>query len=88
MRSIDFKNFRMFKDIEQKDTVTLDARKDFADLIYRNINGIAAHDLALRIYRSEGDMELKEEEYNICLEIAQAARPIFYDSFMANISEN
>jgi hypothetical protein len=85
MKKIDFKNFRMFKDIEQKDTVLVDARRDFADLIYRGMNGIVAHDLALRIYRSEGEVEMNAEEFGICQDIARSGRPIFYDSFMNNV---
>lgn len=83
--SINFKKFKLFKDISQTDSVTMDVSRDFSDLIYKNMNGIAAHDLALRIFRSTGEMELSREEAELMMEFAKQTTPIFFDSLQANV---
>lgn len=83
--SVNFKKFKLFKDISQTDSVTMDVSRDFSDLMYKNMNGIAAHDLALRIYRSTGEMEISQEEAGLLMEFAKQTTPIFYDSLQANI---
>lgn len=85
--TIDFKNFKLFTDISQSDTVSVDVRRDFADMIYKNANGIVAHDLALRIYRSDEPIAITEDEKAFLLEFAQRGTPMFYDSFNANLKD-
>ena len=36
--SINFKKFKLFKDISQTDSVTMDVSRDFSDLMYKNMN--------------------------------------------------
>lgn len=62
MKKADFKAFGMFTDITHTKRITGDARREFADLLYLRTSGIAAHDLAFRIYRSDGPVELSDEE--------------------------
>lgn len=85
MKQIDFKNFRLYDDISQKKTTTIDIRHEFADLMYRNLNGIVAHDLALRIYRTEEPIQLNEEEEKTVVCLAEKGRPIFLDSLRNNL---
>lgn len=85
--TINFQNFKSFTDITQTTTTEVDIRRDFADLMYKNLNGIEAHDLALRIYRSEGDMDVSEGDIALIKALASNAKPIFYDSMLANIKE-
>jgi len=87
MKTVNFKNFKMFKDITQEETVEVDARREIADSIYKNSAGIMAHDLALRIYRSEGAMELSDEEAGFLEDFASRGTPLFTDSMKANITE-
>ena len=75
----------MFVDIAQEDTRVVDVRREFADIIYKSVNGVVAHDLALRIYRSEGEIEVNPEEFGIMSQIAESGTPIFNDSFKANV---
>ena len=84
---INFKEFRMFVDITQENTRVVDVRREFADIIYKSVNGVVAHDLALRIYRSEGEIEVNPEEFGIMSQIAESGTPIFNDSFKANVIE-
>ena len=86
-KKIDFKHFKAFTDISQERTTEVDVHKDIADAIYKNVNGIAAHDLALRIYRSEGPVELSEEDQKILRDFLKNTTPIFMDSFEHNLTD-
>lgn len=88
MKSIDFKNFRMYKDIRQKETFVIDVSVNVSDLIYKNTNGIMGHDIALRIYRSDGPVAFNDEELQFLREFAKETTPIFQDSIELNIVEH
>lgn len=87
MKTIDFKHFRVFTDITQKETVEADASFQFADMLYKKSDGIVAHDLALRIYRAEGPVKLRDEEQDALKSFVEAnCTPLFIDSYNSNIS--
>ena len=87
-KTIDFTKFKMFTDISQEETVTSNQRIEFSDVIYKNVPGIAAHELAMRIYKSDGPMELSDADLNILLPfVEQAFVPVFVDSFKSNLIE-
>ncbi len=49
-------------------------------MLYLNVNGIRAHALALKIYRSEGETDFTEEEVRTLQEVAHTyATPAFID---------
>ena len=86
MAKIDFKHFKMFTDISQSKTEELDIATMFADMLYKRVNGIVAHDLALRIYRATEPIEFKDEEVAMLKPFIEANfTPIFIDSFNANL---
>lgn len=59
---------------------TGDAREAMADLLYNNVNGIAAHRLAFKIFESDGEAEYSEEEAMLIVRVAEAfATPAFID---------
>lgn len=88
MKSIDFKKFRMYKDIQQKEMVVIDVSINVSDLIYKNTNGVMGHDIALRIYRSKGPVSFNDEELQFLREFAKETTPIFQDSFEQNIVDS
>ena len=49
MSKIDFQHFKIYASISHKASHTVDARENFADMIYNNVNGIKAHALALTV---------------------------------------
>lgn len=88
---IDFKNFKVYTDITHTKTADQDVRKDFADAMYKNLNGVMAHDVALRIYHSEGPVEFNEDELDLVVKFSKTMTPIFQDCLDSNIvreSEN
>jgi hypothetical protein len=87
MARIDFKHFRIFTDISQANTEEIDASLQFSDMLYKRVNGIMAHDLALRIYRSAEAVEFTGEEMAFLKGFVEANfTPCFIDSFNANIA--
>ena len=52
---IDFSKVKVYTDLGRETGVIQDLRKDFANLIYTEGRGIAAHALALKIYNGDKD---------------------------------
>ena len=71
MSKIDFQHFKIYASISHKASHTVDARENFADMIYNNVNGIKAHALALKIYDGEGETEYSEEEVKLIRAVAE-----------------
>lgn len=88
MTRINFKRFKLFTDITKRHADTIDVSRIFADILYKCGSGIAMHDLALRIYRSDGEMQLSPEDVAIVKEAANSCcSPAFIDSLSANFVE-
>lgn len=89
MKKVNFKNFVMLMDITGERTKALDIRRAVSDKLYTEVPGIVAHDLALRIYRSEGAIELNEEETALMTDFARHCSGAFADSWeLAMKNEN
>lgn len=63
MKTIDFKNFKLFYGLDDTSFQIIDWRKDFANYLLARMGGIEGMDLALRIHRSDGPVELSEAEF-------------------------
>lgn len=87
MKKINFKHFKVFTDITKTQTFEADMRKSVANVLYMQFSGIAAHDLAFRIYRSEGDIELNDEESDMLMQLGDRSTGAFRDSIAAAIAE-
>lgn len=80
MAKINFQQFRIPAGIDRSRYQTGDARESVANMLYLNVNGIRAHALALKIYRSEGETDFTEEELRTLREVADTyATPAFID---------
>lgn len=80
MKILNFQQFRMPAGINRAEWRTGDAREAMADLLYKNVNGIAAHRLAFKIYESNSDTEYSDEEALLIVRVAEAfATPAFID---------
>ena len=71
MKKIDFQHFRIANGIKNDIIVEIDAREQLADVIYNNVNGIAALTLAQKIYKSEGETEYDEKEVKVLTEVIE-----------------
>lgn len=81
MIKIDFSKFPMYADIEHSRKEEVDIRKGVANRIYTTIAGITAHELAFRILRSSGPIELDADDIaTMKLFAASEGTPAFQDS--------
>lgn len=89
MVQVDFERIKVYADVGHKEWKVVDAREQFADMIYKNVGGIKAHALALKIYNSEGETEYSPEEAELIKRVAeQLCLPGFIDGLMEQIGEN
>ena len=84
MNNIDFQHFKVYASISRKASHTVDARETFADVIYNNVNGIRAHALAMKIYKSEAETEYGEDEVRL---IASVANKYCVPGFIDGLNE-
>lgn len=88
MKTINFKQFEVFTDITKKNTAKTDVSMAIADAIYKQAMGIMAHSVALRIYESNGEIELSPEEAAFLGRfIRENTTPLFQDSFESNLTD-
>ncbi|MDR2627185.1 MAG: hypothetical protein LBC40_04040 [Dysgonamonadaceae bacterium] len=80
MKKINFKEFGLYTDIRKLRKEILDVREVFANILYCRMNGIQAHSLAFMIYKSEGVLEITDDEAAIIASVAgQYCTPAFID---------
>lgn len=85
---IDFKHFTVPTGINGLHKQTGDARESFADIIYTMVNGIRAHALAMKIYKSDGAVEYTDDEVRLMKGLAERyCTPAFIDGLRAQIQE-
>jgi len=65
MKTINLKELEIFTDISRRQQVRCDVRRDLANLIYREMHGIEALNLALTIHKSNGKVEITDDELRI-----------------------
>lgn len=87
MKKINFKQFKTFTDASREKTTPVDVRKPLGDALYKTARGIAAHDLALSIYHSDGEIELEDSDVQLLRDFAESQTPIFMDSLEENFKE-
>lgn len=84
---INFKKVVVFTDITKTTTTTKDARSEFANILYTDWNGLIAHSLSLRIYESDGEIEISEKEAEFIKNVAGArCMPSFYDGICKQLT--
>lgn len=80
MVKINFQEFAMPTGISGTETQAVDVRENFADVIYNNLNGIRAHELAHKIYKTEGEADYDDLEIEMITNVANAhCTPRFID---------
>lgn len=80
MAKINFQYFGIPTGIDKASYQIGDARECVANMLYRNMNGIRAHALALKIYGSNGETEYSDEEIHTLIKAANTfGTPAFID---------
>ena len=78
---INFKQFPVYTDITHETREAVDVKNSLANTIYMNVPGIAAHVLAEKIFKSEGEMDLSIEDIELIKSCAPLFSGVFVDSF-------
>lgn len=68
---IDFERVEVFTDLEKKNCTVLNMRKPLANMLYQHGSGLACHALAMRLWNTEGECELDEDERGVVLRLVE-----------------
>ena len=82
---IDFTKFKLYVGLDKKDIVICDIKNEISNLIYNNIAWITAHRLSEKIYDSDGEIELSENEIEVIHKSETMFTGAFIDSFNNNL---
>lgn len=72
MKKINFASLSVRTGIGSDQTTQLNIKESFANMLYTQVSGIAALVLAQKIYKSEGEEEYDDNEYELIMRVANA----------------
>lgn len=88
MKKIDFQHYTIYTGIAHNQKRVGDARESMANLFYEGANGIKAHALAFKIYRSEGATEYTDEEVRMITTMVETrCTPSFIDGLREQLGK-
>ena len=71
MKKINFKEFQIQENLFSDTKTLVDIREGFSNVVYKNSQGIKGLDLALKIYKSDGETEFNDDELQIIKNISE-----------------
>lgn len=71
MAKINFQQFKVAQNIAHTQFTTADLREGIANHLYKERGGIASLDLAMKIYKSEGEADYDEKELALISDIIE-----------------
>ena len=71
MKKINFKEFQIQENLFSDTKTLVDLREGFSNVVYKNSQGIRGLDLALKIYKSDGETEFNDDELQIIKNISE-----------------
>ena len=71
MKKINFKEFKIQENLFSDTKTLVDLREGFSNVVYKNSQGIKGLDLALKIYKSDGEIEFNDDELQIIKNISE-----------------
>lgn len=86
MKKINFAALQLATSIKKDEFLVKDVREDLANAMYQNARGIGYMSLAMKIYKSEGEVELDEKEFKLLQEFGQGF-PLYYQDALGLIGE-
>lgn len=86
MKKINFAALQLATSIKKDEFVTKAIREELANAMYQNAHGIAYMALAMKIYKSEGEVELDEKESKLLKDFGQGF-PLFYQDALGLLEE-
>ena len=71
MKKINFKEFQIQENLFSNTKTIVDLREGFSNVVYKNSQGIKGLDLALKIYKSDGEIEFNNDELQIIKSVSE-----------------
>ena len=85
---INFKQFKAYTSLKGEQYSTTDAREHVANCVYMSGTGVYAHNLALKILNSDGEMELEpRDEQTVAQALADKGLSFVYASFVKEMKK-
>ena len=82
MTRVNFKDFFLYTDIAKRQSVRCDLRREISNLLYARMHGIEALNLALAIYRSDGEISVTDDELRLLrTAVERFGTPALIDAF-------
>lgn len=88
MITLNLNELKVYKGLDKKDYVTCNGAKEIANFIYNNAAGLPYHALAIKLYNSEGIVQLDEEEEKLLVTAVNLAIPAVIDAISERIKES
>lgn len=86
MVRINFQKFKLYTGCDKTTTIPMDVRKRIGDTLYLQGVGVAQAELAFRIFKSDGPIELSAEDMDILTQVGRLLLPgVIIDSLEMNI---
>lgn len=86
MKKINFAALQIATNIKKDEYITKDIREELANAMYQNARGIGYMALAMKIYKSDGEVELDDKEFKLLKDFGQGF-PLFYQDSMGLLEE-
>ena len=87
MKKINFQKLAVRRALADNSTTEIDISKALADLSYTKMSGMTAHTLAHKLFETNGEVELSEEETNIILRAVETfAVPFIIDAVRESVN--
>ena len=71
MKKINFKEFQIQENLFSDTKTLVELREGFSNVVYKNSQGIKGLDLALKIYKSDGEIEFNDDELQIIKSVSE-----------------
>ena len=86
MKKINFAALQLATSIKKDEFVTKDVREDLANAMYQNARGIGYMALAMKIYKSDGEVELDDKEFKLLQDFGQGF-PLYLQDALGFLDE-
>lgn len=86
MKKINFAALQIATNIKKDEYITKDIREELANAMYQNARGIGYMALAMKIYKSNGEVELDDKEFKLLKDFGQGF-PLFYQDALGLLEE-
>ena len=86
MKKINFAALQIATNIKKDEFITKDIREELANAMYQNARGIGYMALAMKIYKSDGEVELDDKEFKLLKDFGQGF-PLFYQDALGLLED-